>query len=266
MSELRNQLKSVNDRADELANNPSELTKDALLAQLRSFYDVVKGLELDEAEVPVVIAKPKAVVAAPQPTAEPATKKVAKTPEPETVEEESKVPLAEKVVETPVEKKAAELDIAPVVEKKVELPEEKKVVENPAPPVAEPVVESPKVEEKPKAKKEPLIGKDEPVSSGDKKILAGQFNKAPLSDLRSAIPLNEKFGIIRNLFKGNASDFGDAVLKLNNAANAKEVTHYMELLKQRFEWDERTESYQNFSGYVDRKILGLAPSNADSDQ
>ena len=78
--------------------------------------------------------------------------------------------------------------------------------------------------------------------------------------------MNEKFGIIRNLFKGNASDFGDAVLKLNNAPSAKELSHYLDLLKQRFEWDERDEAYQNFVGYVERKKLTLQPSNADSDQ
>lgn len=278
MSELRNQLKNVNDRADELANNPSELTKDALLAQLRSFYDVVKGLQWEDS--PEVVLTPKAVAMtpppaavaevekapAPEPIPETVAKKVAKVAVPETVTEEVKAPVAEEKVEAPVEAKAPEPVAAPIAEKQVELPAEEKAPGVPKAFVAEPVAEAPKVEEKPRAKKEPLIGKDEPVvAGGDKKILAGQFNNAPLTDLRSAIPLNEKFGIIRNLFKGNASDFGDAVLKLNNAASVKEVTHYMELLKQRFEWDERTESYQNFSGYVNRKILGLSPSNADSD-
>ena len=64
----------------------------------------------------------------------------------------------------------------------------------------------------------------------------------------------------------NAYDFGDAVLKLNNAANAKELNHYFNLLAQRFEWDERTEEYQNFAGYVERKTMSLEPSNANSDQ
>lgn len=260
MSDLRTQLKNVNDRADELANNPSELTKDALLAQLRSFYDVVKALELESTVAPVVAARAKTVVSAPEPVVEPVAKKVTKEPDPVVVETKSKIEAV--VEETPVvEKVAAAVEIAlvevPVVEKAPEVVKK---------PMVEPEVEALTLEEKPKPKKE-LIEKAEPVAAtGDKKILAGQFNSAPLTDLRSAIPLNEKFGIIRNLFKGNASDFGDAVLKLNNASSAKEVSIYMSQLKQRFDWDERTESYQNFSGYVDRKVMGLAPSNANSDQ
>ena len=265
MSDLRTQLKNVNDRADELANNPSELTKDALLAQLRSFYDVVKALELESTVAPVVIAKAKAVVAAPEPVVEPVVKKVAKEPEP--VIAEMKPPVVAPVEEIPVAENAKAIEVAPVEELTVEPTVKEKAPEVVKKPMVEPVAETVIVEEKPKAKKESLIGKDEPlVSGGDKKILAGQFNNAPLTDLRSAIPLNEKFCIIRNLFKGNASDFGDAVLKLNSATSAKEVSIYMALLKQRFEWDERTESYQNFSGYVDRKMMGLSPSNANSDQ
>ena len=140
----------------------------------------------------------------------------------------------------------------------------KEVVAEKAP---EPVAEKPAEKKEPKPAKEPMIAEKQ-TDEGDsnEKILAGQFNKTPLSDLRSGIPLNEKFGIIRNLFKGNASDFGDAVLKLNNAANEKEMTHYMGLLKQRFSWDEEAEAYKNFVGYVERKKLTLQPSNADADQ
>lgn len=236
MSELKYQLNKLNERVDELETNPSELTRDALLAEVRAFYDVVKNTELNAvAKAPKAAAVVKEVVV-PEPIVEAIPVKEEKKSEPEAV---APAPVAEapkKVIEAPVAE-------------------------------AKPVEEAPVVEEKPKAKKEPMIGKEEPVSkSADKKILAGQFNREPLADLRSGIPLNEKFGIIRNLFKGNASDFGDAVLKLNNAANAKEMTHYLELLTQRFEWDNRTEAYQSFMVYVERKMLTLKPSNADANQ
>ena len=223
MSNLKNQLNKIIDRVNELENNPSELTKDALLAEVRTFYDVVKNVSEK------AVTKPQK--AAPV---------VKEGPTPKPVEAVKK-PVAEKVMESIIEKVAE-----PVAEVK-------------------PVVETPKADEKSKAKKEPLIGKDEAdTKASDKKILAGQFNKEPLSDLRSGIPLNEKFGIIRNLFKGNASDFGDAVLKLNNAANSEEMAHYLELLSQRFEWDLNSEAYTNFSGYVSRKMMTLEPSNSDA--
>ena len=238
MSELNAQLKRLNERVEELVNDPSELTKDAVLAQTRAFYDVVKEMQYEASVAPAPkVVKPK------------------ETPAPAAVEEPAPAP---------VEKKAEKPKPAPVVAK-VEEPVAEELKE---PKAKEPeVVEDKKVEEKPKTKKGPMIGKEDAGKEGDdKKILAGQFNKAPLADLRSGIPLNEKFGIIRNLFKGNASDFGDAVLKLNNAPSAKELSHYLDLLKQRFEWDERDEAYQNFVGYVERKKLTLQPSNADSDQ
>ncbi len=251
MSELKDRLIKLNERVDELEKNPSELTKDALLAEVRAFYDVVKGAGLKaatKAPEPVAVAQ-EVVAPAPVVEAKPAPQE--KKPE----------PVTEKVVAPEVQ---TEPD--PVVEAPKPVAEASaKPVEQPIA-APEPVMEKPVAEEKPKAKKEPMIGKEVPASkTADKKILAGKFNQEPLADLRSGIPLNEKFGIIRNLFKGNASDFGDAVLKLNNAASTKEMMHYIDLLKQRFEWDDRTEAYQNFMGYVERKMLTLQPSNADTD-
>ncbi|MGB0916733.1 MAG: hypothetical protein ACPGU4_04025 [Flavobacteriales bacterium] len=218
MSAFSEQLNKLNERAQELSKTPSELAKDALLADVRAFYDEVKALKVEAKKVepkkapapapkPVEVAKPEPVV------------EVAPEPVKETVEE-AKAEVAEKAPE-------------PVAEATVEKEEPK--------PVKEPMIAEAKAEE----------------GESDEKILAGQFNNTPLKDLRSGIPLNEKFGIIRNLFKGNASDFGDAVLKLNNAANGEEISHYMDLLSQRFGWDTEAEAYKNFSGYVERKKLTL---------
>ncbi len=223
MSALKEQLKKLNDRVEELNQHSTELTKDALLAEVRAFYDAAKALDVEAAAVPAAEEE------APAPTPEPEPVAVA---EPEPVAEVAPEPIVEEV-EEPAE--------APVAETTIE-------------------------EEAPKPAKEPLIAEAKAEEGdNDDKILAGQFNRSPLEDLRSGMPLNEKFGIIRNLFKGNASDFGDAVLKLNNAANATEMAHYMELLAQRFGWDTEADAYKNFLGYVERKMLTLQPSNANTD-
>jgi hypothetical protein len=236
MSKLKDQLNKLDEREEELENNPSELAKDALLSEVIAFYDVVKNTPVKTAtktSKPVTITKEQSV-----------SKPVELVEEKSAKEEKEPEPVAQKVEE-------------PVFEK----------VKNPVTQtIKKVVVEMPKAEEKPKAEKELLIGKDEQdTKASDKKILAGQFNKEPLADLRSGIPLNEKFGIIRTLFKGNASDFGDAVLKLNNAVNTKEMKHYLELLSQRFEWDVTSEAYTNFMGYVDRKMMSLESSNTNAD-
>lgn len=231
MSEIRERMNMILSRLNELENTPSELLKDALLADLREVYDSVKRFELVES-----ISAPEVVAAA-----EPEVVEKVEAPAP--VKEEVKAPVVE---EEPVEE-------TPVAEKM----EEEKPVEKIKPaPKSEPV-----------AAKKPLIGKEEVnVEEADKKTLGGQLNRKPLEDLRSGIPLNEKFGIIRTLFKGNASDFGDAVLKLNNAANGTEMTHYLNLLQQRFGWDMESEAYRNFYTYVERKMLSLETSDANSDK
>ena len=44
MSNLKDKLNKIVEQVNELENNPSELTKDALLAEVRTFYDVVKNI------------------------------------------------------------------------------------------------------------------------------------------------------------------------------------------------------------------------------
>lgn len=203
MSEIQEQLTKVSERIIDLNEHPSNLTKDAVLADLIKLYDAVSKVDVAQREKKVEAPEPSVV--------EPAVEK-----EPEPV----------------------------VVEKEV-MPESK--------------AEAVETQEKP-------VVKEVSKTASDKNILAGKLNRTPLEDLRSGIPLNEKFGIIQNLFKGNASDFGDAVLKLNNSDSPEEMGHYLNLLKQRLGWDEENDSYIAFAGYVERRMLAAVPSNADSDQ
>ena len=224
MSDLKVQLEKVLARVDEFENHSSELTKDALLAELRSFYDLAKNVSVDTVS--------ETLADQPEPIAEVAPEPVATTPE----------PVAEKTVEEPV------------VE---ELTPEPEPIQQEVEPEPEPVVAE---------EKKPLIGKEEEPKQLDEKILAGQLSRKPLEDLTTGIPLNEKFGIIRGLFQGNATDYGDAVLKLNNAASSTEMQHYMSLLEQRYNWDTESKPYQEFLVFVSRKMLTLETSDSNTNQ
>jgi hypothetical protein len=242
MSELSEQLNKLMNRMEELEKTPSELTKDSLLADLRNLYDAVKRFD---------------VSGFPTTNSESAVEQTTETSKPiekEVLEE----PLPTPVVE-PVEQKPEAA--ATVQEEPQEEAQPETTIENEEPPIVD------KVEENTTPEKKPLIGKEEPENKdSNEKILAGQLSKKPLEDLRTGIPLNEKFGIIRGLFKGNASDYGDAVLKLNNAANASEMKYYLNLLEQRFDWDRDSDAYQTFSVYVERKKLTLETSDANTDK
>lgn len=243
MSELSEQLNKVMERLEELEKTPSELTKDSLLAELRELYDAVKGVNTTqtvEAE-PHVVEEPKEQPQPKEPEARPEPVVVAEVPQNEPEPEVEEATVAPE----------AEAEEVPQLQ-----PTEKVVAEADETTVTETVSE-----------KKPLIGNDEkPDKAADQNILAGQLSRKPLEDLRTGIPLNEKFGIIRSLFKGNASDYGDAVLKLNNAVNPTEMRHYLNLLQQRFGWDLESEAYATFSVYVERKMLTLETSDANADQ
>ena len=242
MSDLRERLNKLNNRLADLENNPSELTKDVLLADIRDLYDAVKIGEFSGVEKESVVA---------------ATEELEEKP----LEPEPVVQNEEPVLTEPVLKQEVEPQPEPVLNEipQEEPVEEKIVVEDP------PVFEE--VEEDFVAERRKLIGAiEEADKPNDDKILAGQLGKKPLEDLRTGIPLNEKFGIIRGLFAGNASDFGDAVLKLNNAASVNEMKHYLEIMKQRFGWNVESEPYETFMVYVERKMMTHQMSNANTDQ
>jgi hypothetical protein len=225
MSTLDSQLQRISERIAHLNDQPSAMTRDLLLQALRQCYDEVLQMPLPAATVNAPVRKEPETVAP-----------VVAEPVAEVQEEPAQIPEPV-VVSTP----------EPVVEAKPEVS-----APAPTPPVAQASAENSHTAVKAER-------------ANNDAILAGKLNRKPVADLQSGIPLNEKFGIIRNLFAGNASDFGDAVLKLNNSRSAEELKHYFQLLTQRRGWDMEQESYQVFLDYVDRKASTLTGSDAHSD-
>lgn len=167
---------------------------------------------------------------------------------------------------------ALELETVQYVQPQATAPEPKKAV------VATPVVETPEpavktvpegVSEKPeppKAKPEPAAVETPVVEAeapSDEGTLAGKLNQKPIADLRSGIPLNEKFGFIRNLFANNASDYADAILKLNDMDALERATEYVEKLAKRNSWDNEETIVKTFKAYVERRHLAVSEANAD---
>jgi len=236
MSTLDSQLQRISERIAHLNEEPSAMARDLLLQALRECYDEVLQMPLTAATVHAPARK-----------------------EPETVAPLMAEPVAE-VQEEPVHVPAPVVARAPepVVEVRPEVaaPEAEPVETKPSPAPTPPVAHA-------SAENSHTAVKTERANNDA--ILAGKLNRKPIADLQSGIPLNEKFGIIRNLFAGNASDFGDAVLKLNNSRSPEELKHYFQLLTQRRGWDMEQESYQVFLDYVDRKASTLAVSDTHTD-
>lgn len=153
-------------------------------------------------------------------------------------------------------------EVAPLAEKPVVIEPIKKKVPKPKP-VSESIPVPPaKVASKPRpAITESTVG--EPETTSDEGTLAGKLNQKPIADLRSGIPLNEKFGFIRNLFANNASDYADAILKLNNFESTEEALGYVAKLTDRKSWDVEDANVRNFRSYVERRHLMASEANAD---
>jgi len=114
------------------------------------------------------------------------------------------------------------------------------------------------------------VRSETPVSEemdSDEGTLAGKLNQKPISDLRTGIPLNEKFSFIQNLFQNNASDYADAILKLNNAEDQTTALAYFERKVNRRGWDVKDSQVRSFKNYVERRHMYLAEtSKANADQ
>jgi hypothetical protein len=243
MSLLDSHLQQIAASIAHLKSSPSAIARDLLLDELRKCYDAALSMEVAAADVAPVVETPVT----------PAPIEVAVTPQ--TLVEKPAAGPAASQEEAAIEPEGPQHTVREIIaETKLQEQTSAKVPETP-------IVETVSAE---LPASRPLLGKPD-AKPNNESILAGKLNRKPITDLSSGIPLNEKFGIIRNLFSGNASDFGDAVLKLNNSKSAAELKHYFQLLTQRRDWDMESESYQIFLGYVERKAGSLQPSEADSD-
>ncbi len=163
--------------------------------------------------------------------------------------------------EQPVaESEEPQTEETPVVEE-VPVVEETPIVE-----VEEPVVESPQVvEEKPveQEKQETThitlgeqLGQSRQSSLNDKfasnKPAEGSYGLKPISDIKSAIPLGERFRFTRMLFSGNGLAFDSTVATLNGMSSIEEADNYV---RTNFSWDMDSPVVADFMNIVRRRYL-----------
>ncbi|HEY8401958.1 MAG TPA: hypothetical protein VIK89_11885 [Cytophagaceae bacterium] len=92
----------------------------------------------------------------------------------------------------------------------------------------------------------------------DKKVstLADRLTKTKIDDLKAAIPLNQKFLFINELFKGGNADFNTALAELQQCQS---LTEAMDLLNTnyaaKFQWNPENPEVKNFYDLVERKFL-----------
>ncbi len=274
---LINSIKEYSDSIRDKENIP-QLELELLLHKVEKLYQksivlnylnsvdeetaVVKPAEPEKTVTPPVVETPKTEAPKEEKIIE---KPIEKTPEPETPKEEPKAEIVEeKQVKTEEPKEEPKTE-TPVTEKPVEKTPEKETpkeevkseVTKPEEPKKEilkpedkkpvdlfgseiPVVEKPKAEKKQEKKEEKL-----PVLN--------KIQKPPVSDLRAAIGINDKFQFANELFAGEMKEYDIAIQQLNSAETMESASEYFRSLEQLYNWDPENETVKRLYDLVDRR-------------
>jgi len=75
----------------------------------------------------------------------------------------------------------------------------------------------------------------------------------PIADLVKSIGINEKFLFIKELFKNNGEEYNEAIQLLNNFTTITQAFDYMDILKQKYGWDETSDASLKLFDMVRRK-------------
>jgi len=89
------------------------------------------------------------------------------------------------------------------------------------------------------------------VPQGDND-LAHKLSKKPISNIATAIGINDRFQFQNELFNKQAELYTETIQELNNLQNFSEA---LDLLQAKFDWDYEDTIVQRFIGIVERRYL-----------
>ncbi|MBQ8222857.1 MAG: hypothetical protein IJZ87_05870 [Bacteroidales bacterium] len=102
--------------------------------------------------------------------------------------------------------------------------------------------------------------KKEPQTIGDilelieDNSLAARLQRKPVSDLMSAIGINDKFLLLNELFGGSMDKYNRSIRALNNFPTLLGARTYMSELQIEFQWDCNSEAYKKLSDLIERRF------------
>jgi hypothetical protein len=85
--------------------------------------------------------------------------------------------------------------------------------------------------------------------------LAERMQLKSISDLKTAIGLNDKFQFINELFEGSADRYSEAVNMLNTCSSANEAGQLFADLKSRYNWDGKNPVFMKLQDFVNRRYI-----------
>ena len=101
----------------------------------------------------------------------------------------------------------------------------------------------------------------EPQTLGDKleaaedTSLAARLQRKPVSDLASAIGINDKFLLLNELFGGSMEKYNKSIRALNNFSTLLCAKTYMSELQIEFQWNCESDAYKKLDNLVERRFM-----------
>lgn len=89
------------------------------------------------------------------------------------------------------------------------------------------------------------------LAENPKTELHNKIHKAPISDFREVIGINDRFSFIRELFGGDVNKYNETLIILNNCQQKTEAFKY---INDNFKWDSKSQVYEDFSNLIDRRF------------
>ena len=267
---LLENLRSLYDTALQLAETNGDTTNDDLLSSTMMATRAAMQMEKVEPEVakenPTPEPEPEPVhepVHEPEPASEPVP-----VPEPEPVSEPEPAP---EPVHEPAPDDAHMVEAFEGNENNLLFDE---VIIEPEPvdvPEPEPVVET-----KPEIKEEPVVKETPKTEPQGQASLLDYLKETPavrtlgeslgmnatqaanlerkVSDLRTAININDKFSFITELFHSNMRGYNDFIMQLNDITDRDTATSLVNQVAEQYKWDEGSAAVKSFRKIFDKKF------------
>lgn len=87
--------------------------------------------------------------------------------------------------------------------------------------------------------------------------LAARLQKKPVTDLMTAIGINDKFLLLNELFTGSMEKYNRSIRALNNFPTLLGAKTYMSELQIEFQWDVNSEAYRKLNDLVERRFTPI---------
>jgi hypothetical protein len=142
-------------------------------------------------------------------------------------------------------------------------PEESKLLINIEPETIQPIVKSEEIILEEPIKPVDIIGDELKAPENEKpekkiekkaeKPVTSNIQKPSLSDIRSAIGLNDKFQFSNELFEANIQEFEIAIQQLNTAGSLDSAMEYFLSLQRLYNWKEDNDTSKRLLELVERR-------------